>query len=198
MCDAGLLCHIGACGACGTSGLSHITCRPASRQNTLHIDSIFISAAHPHSHKSISGVSGTMETEAKNDYILHNHNELVRQALQHVIIKDAMNGRQVFAPIRFDVSHLEILDVCTGNGPSQPFIYPSVDTNSSRSVDSRPADCFRLPAQLHWNRHRSFIFPQKNSEQHDLSSTGHHQTMASGVDWKVRPRAPAPCACGSR
>jgi hypothetical protein len=111
--DAGLLCHIGAC---RISGLS--------------------SPRFLHSQKISLNILGTMSTEAKNDYILHNHNELARQALQHIIIKDAMKGRQVFAPIQSDVSRLEILDVCTGSGPSQRPIYLSVETNCSRRVDS--------------------------------------------------------------
>lgn len=59
---------------------------------------------------------GTMSTEPENDYILHNDNELSRQAFQHVIIKDAMNDRMIFAPLKLNESPLDILDVCTGDG----------------------------------------------------------------------------------
>jgi hypothetical protein len=57
-----------------------------------------------------------MTAKIENDYLLHNDNELMRLALQHVIIKDATKGKQVFAPINFAGSPLQILDACTGDG----------------------------------------------------------------------------------
>jgi hypothetical protein len=85
----------------------------------------------------VSGQPGTMAAEIENDYLLHNDNELTRQALQHVIIKDATNGKQVFAPVKFDGSPLNILDACTGSGKCQPLILilSYTLTDSTRFVD---------------------------------------------------------------
>ncbi|KAF1950209.1 hypothetical protein CC80DRAFT_246760 [Byssothecium circinans] len=57
-----------------------------------------------------------MAPESENNYLLHNDNELARLALQHIILKDAMNGKLVYAPINFNGSPLQILDACTGDG----------------------------------------------------------------------------------
>jgi hypothetical protein len=69
-----------------------------------------------------------MAAQKENGYLLHNDIELTRQAFQHVIIKDATKGKQVFAPIRFDGPPLHILDVCTGDGECQPIISPPSHT----------------------------------------------------------------------
>jgi hypothetical protein len=63
-----------------------------------------------------------MTARIDNDYLFHNDNELTRLALQHVIIKDALKGKQVFAPMIFDGSPLQILDSCTGDGECKPRI----------------------------------------------------------------------------
>jgi hypothetical protein len=74
------------------------------------------------------GEQETMAAEIQNDYLFHNDNELTRLALQHVIIKDATKGKQVFAPIKLDGPPLQILDACTGNGRRQSLISPSSHT----------------------------------------------------------------------
>lgn len=51
-----------------------------------------------------------------NDYILHSETETARLALQHQVIKDAMNGQLVLAPIDLYTARLTILDSCTADG----------------------------------------------------------------------------------
>jgi hypothetical protein len=71
-----------------------------------------------------------MTAGTENNYLLDNENELMRLALQHVVIKDAAKGKQVFAPIHFDGPPLQILDACTGDGMyqfSSAPIKPSTD-----------------------------------------------------------------------
>ncbi|KAF2117654.1 hypothetical protein BDV96DRAFT_644005 [Lophiotrema nucula] len=52
----------------------------------------------------------------ENDYILHNESETTRLAFQHRVIRDAMNGRLVLAPIDLYKAPLQILDSCTADG----------------------------------------------------------------------------------
>jgi hypothetical protein len=81
-----------------------------------------------------------MSAEIENNYLLHNDNELTRLALQHVIIKDAMKGKQIFAPINFSGLPLQILDISTADGtsqPPQPPRHPSL--NPPRPLDTRPS-----------------------------------------------------------
>ncbi|KAF2014412.1 hypothetical protein BU24DRAFT_423370 [Aaosphaeria arxii CBS 175.79] len=73
-----------------------------------------------------------MAAEIENDYLFHNDNELTRLALQHVIIKDATKGKQVFAPISFDGSPLQILDACTGDGLWIRDLQASIAPNDSQ------------------------------------------------------------------
>jgi hypothetical protein len=65
------------------------------------------------------GKHATVAARIENDYLLHNDNELTRLALQHVIIKDATKGKQVFTPTNFGGSPLQILDARTGDGKSK-------------------------------------------------------------------------------
>ncbi|KAF2875936.1 hypothetical protein BDV95DRAFT_603328 [Massariosphaeria phaeospora] len=52
-----------------------------------------------------------------NQYVLRNENELTRQHLQHAVIKDAMGGQLLFAPLDLHSSPpLRILDSCTADG----------------------------------------------------------------------------------
>ncbi|PVH99282.1 hypothetical protein DM02DRAFT_504849, partial [Periconia macrospinosa] len=70
-------------------------------------------------------------------------NELTRLALQHVIIKDAMKGKLVYAPISFSESPLQILDVCTGDGlwirDLQALISPNDSQHNYIGTDIEPS-----------------------------------------------------------
>jgi hypothetical protein len=66
----------------------------------------------------------------ENDYILHNENEIMRLTLQHQLIKDAMNGQLVLAPIDLHTTPLTILDSCTADGQNI-HVFVSIDAEST-------------------------------------------------------------------
>jgi hypothetical protein len=116
---------------------SRLAAAPASirllRSDTLHSETL----SAKKSLRELLCKQATMAAEIENDYLFHNDNELTRLALQHVIIKDATKGKQVFAPIKFDGSPLQILDACTGDGKCKPRIPPlsHPQTDLTRFVD---------------------------------------------------------------
>jgi hypothetical protein len=76
-----------------------------------------------------------MAAGLENDYLFHNDNEMTRLALQHIIIKDAAEGKLVFAPIKLDGTPLHVLDACTGDGRCQPLPLSHTLTKVTRFVD---------------------------------------------------------------
>ncbi|KAF2265220.1 hypothetical protein CC78DRAFT_493963 [Lojkania enalia] len=56
------------------------------------------------------------DENAESSYVMHSDSELTRLTLQHEMIKDAMGGQLVIAPLDLRASSLQILDCCTADG----------------------------------------------------------------------------------
>ena len=66
--------------------------------------------------------------ETSSGYLLaQNHTEIERLSYQHEVIKDAMNGQLVLAPLDLSLRGLHILDSATADGepPSSKLPYKS-------------------------------------------------------------------------
>ena len=77
-------------------------------------------------------------TEKTDDYILDNGDEITRLTNQHQVLKDAMGGRLLFAPVDLGATSLKILDSATADG--EVLMFEKGASNVCLLPCSRPLD----------------------------------------------------------